>query len=55
MTREPIEVTRQDRIFCLKANSDYHSEDRSRCRKQRDHSRSVRINGQRISEKRSKS
>lgn len=26
MTREPIEVTRQDRIYCLKASSDYHSE-----------------------------
>ncbi len=26
MTREPIEVTREDRIYCLKASSDYHSE-----------------------------
>lgn len=32
MTREPIEVTRQDRIYCLKASSDYHSELCEECR-----------------------
>lgn len=32
MTREPIEVTRQDRIYCLKASSDYHSEVCEECR-----------------------
>lgn len=32
MTREPIEVTRQDRIYCLKASSDYHSEICDECR-----------------------
>ena len=32
MTREPIEVTRQDRIYCLKAGSDYHSEVCEECR-----------------------
>lgn len=32
MTREPIEVTRQDRIFCLKASSDYHSEVCEECK-----------------------
>ncbi|MBE5917630.1 MAG: hypothetical protein E7273_12420 [Pseudobutyrivibrio ruminis] len=26
MDRESIEVTRTDRIYCLKASSDYHSE-----------------------------
>ena len=26
MDREPIEVTRADRIYCLKVSSDYHSE-----------------------------
>lgn len=32
MAREPIEVTRQDRIYCLKASSDYHSELCEECR-----------------------
>ena len=32
MTREPIEVTRQDRIYCLKVSSDYHSEVCEECR-----------------------
>lgn len=32
MTREPIEVTRQDRIYCLKASSDYHSEVCEECK-----------------------
>lgn len=32
MTREPIEVTRQDRIYCLKASSDYHRELCEECR-----------------------
>lgn len=32
MTREPIEATRQDRIYCLKASSDYHSELCEECR-----------------------
>lgn len=32
MAREPIEVTRQDRIYCLKASSDYHSEVCEKCR-----------------------
>lgn len=32
MTRGPIEVTRQDRIYCLKASSDYHSELCEECR-----------------------
>lgn len=32
MTRESIEVTRQDRIYCLKASSDYHSELCEECR-----------------------
>lgn len=32
MTRELIEVTRQDRIYCLKASSDYHSELCEECR-----------------------
>lgn len=32
MTREPIEVTRQDRIFCLKASSGYHSEVCEECK-----------------------
>ena len=32
MTREPIEVTRQDRIFCLKASSNYHSEVCEECK-----------------------
>lgn len=32
MTREPIEVTRQDRIYCLKVSSDYHSEVCEECK-----------------------
>lgn len=32
MIREPIEVTRQDRIYCLKASSDYHRELCEECR-----------------------
>lgn len=32
MTRKPIEVTRQDRIYCLKASSDYHSEVCEECK-----------------------
>ena len=32
MTRESIEVTRQDRIYCLKASSDYHSEVCEECK-----------------------
>ena len=32
MTREEIEVTRQDRIYCLKASSDYHSEVCEECK-----------------------
>ena len=32
MTRESIEVTRQDRIFCLKASSNYHSEVCEECK-----------------------
>lgn len=32
MTREPIEATRQDRIYCLKASSDYHRELCEECR-----------------------
>ena len=32
MTREPIEVTRQDRIYCLKASSNYHSEVCEECK-----------------------
>jgi hypothetical protein len=32
MTREPIEVTRQDRIYCLKASSGYHSEICEECK-----------------------
>ena len=32
MTREPIEVTRLDRIYCLKASSDYHSEVCEECK-----------------------
>lgn len=32
MTREPIEVTRQDRVYCLKASSDYHRELCEECR-----------------------
>ena len=32
MAREPIEVTRQDRIYCLKASSDYHRELCEKCR-----------------------
>ena len=32
MTREPIEVTRQDRIYCMKAGSDYHSEVCEECK-----------------------
>ena len=32
MTREPIEVTRRDRIYCLKASSDYHVELCEECR-----------------------
>lgn len=32
MTRQPIEVTRQDRIYCLKASSDYHRELCEECR-----------------------
>ena len=32
MEREPIEVTRQDRIYCLKASSDYHSEVCEECK-----------------------
>lgn len=32
MTRVPIEVTRQDRIYCLKASSDYHSEVCEECK-----------------------
>ncbi len=32
MAREPMETTRQDRIYCLKASSDYHSEVCEECR-----------------------
>lgn len=32
MDREPIEVTRADRIYCLKASSDYHSEVCEECK-----------------------
>lgn len=32
MTREPIEVTRQDRIYCLKVSSDYHPEVCEECK-----------------------
>ena len=32
MAREEIEVTRQDRIYCLKVSSDYHSEVCEECR-----------------------
>ena len=32
MTREAIEVTRRDRIYCLKVSSDYHSEVCEECR-----------------------
>ena len=32
MTREPIEVTRQDRIYCLKVSSDYYSEVCEECK-----------------------
>jgi hypothetical protein len=32
MTRESIEVTRQDRIYCLKVSSDYHSEVCEECK-----------------------
>lgn len=32
MERVPIEVTRQDRIYCLKASSDYHSEVCEECK-----------------------
>lgn len=32
MDREPIEVTRTDRIYCLKVSSDYHSEVCEECK-----------------------
>lgn len=32
MDREPIEVTRADRIYCLKVSSDYHSEVCEECK-----------------------
>ena len=32
MEREPIEVTRADRIYCLKVSSDYHSEVCEECK-----------------------
>jgi len=32
MDREPIEVTRADRIYCLKVSSDYHPEVCEECK-----------------------
>lgn len=32
MDRKPIEVTRTDKIYCLKVNSDYHSEVCEECK-----------------------